>query len=59
MAQFEVLSDHLSEGDEENCENLSGWPVFMARFEAGNSQLQSKAFKHSLMSMVKLVISST
>lgn len=57
MAQYEVLSVHLSGGNEEYCENLLGRPVFMSKFEAGNFQLQSKAVEHVLMSMVKVIIS--
>jgi hypothetical protein len=57
MAQYELLSLHLSGGTEENRVNMLGWPDFMSKFEAGNSQLQSKAVEHALMSMVKVIIS--
>jgi hypothetical protein len=57
VAQYEVLSVHLSGQNEENCENLLGWPVFMSKIKAGNSQLQSKAVEHALMNTVKVIIS--
>ena len=58
MAQYEILYVHLSGGDKENCENLLGWSVlYMSKFEAGNSKLQSKAVTHALMSMVKVILS--
>jgi hypothetical protein len=44
MAQYELLSVHLSGGNEENYENLLGWPVFIQ-----NLKLEIPIYKARLL----------
>ena len=43
IAQYELLFVHLFGGNEENCESLYGWPVFIQ-----NLKLEIRSYKARL-----------